>query len=1224
MTTSKTPDIIPAAYRTKSQPLEATVYELTLAALVAGWVNEHLADNPHLPFSRAAVEIRVADSDQKHDLCLYSRDTNLPVLTGEIKMPGTPLGRHPLNQALVQNALDKAFQTGVKYCFTWNVRQFVLFDSQRQNTPLAERSIEGPTAVVNVSDRKELEREGPLRQIRSFWEQFLEDFANLLDDKRRLRPPPIDQRFIAWLDGALEDPIAHSADALLTKTNLDPAFRKQMDRWVLSQGWEPSTHEDQRTQNFERASKLSCYILVTKLVFYQVLRRRFIQMSALSAEGIESPNQLKDVLDARFQEAVHYSKDYQTIFPRGETDLGHDIPFLTDQSPTDWTRVIERIDDFDFSTLDFEVIGQIYERLISTRERRRFGQFYTSPDVVDLINSFCIRQPDDLVLDPACGGGTFLVRAYQRKRALMNAEQETPETHERLLDRIFGIDLAAFPAQLSTINLAVRHISDQGNYPRVAKANFFDAQPGNPLYDIPLTGESTRSIALTQVDAVVGNPPYIRQEAIPQGDKARFTHLFRQEWPGRPPLSQRSDLYVHFFTHAARLLKPNGYLGFITSVGWLDTAYGSKLQEFLLDNFRIIAVMESMVEKWFEDARVTTAVTILQREEDTAKRDNNTVRFIQLRKPLTDIYAQLLGRPVATHPVQGQQDMDTVRNLIESIQSPVTTDYWQVRTRTQQSLWAQGTGLDRFDHEEDKKHAGEYPRDNAAWEIDKPPEYTNSKWGQYLRGPESWFELLQRAQKRMTPLTNLAGVRRGFTSGADSFYCVRDVTEHHLQETPDPDKFKQNWGITKEDTSRVRIVRDGQLREHLVEKKFLEPEVHSPMDAKRAIVRKKDTTRTVINAPYSRARIRDTHFERYVALAEQQGLHTTVTVAARGRNRPWYDLGLRPRQQRGPILWPMAQQYRHLAPLNPDLLPVNHNLFEIYPRDRDKTELLWAMLNSTITALAKHQYGRIAGIEGNLKTEVVDVNMMLLPDISNAPAAAAAKAVAACKKLARQDAQRYLHQEFDIEHRMELDDAILEILGIDTPQERHDLRHRIYEDMRQLQNNTKQRETVAQSHRRRGNRKSVPTAAHLADELWNQYHTTMKLLQFPQDFVERYNNGDIFHLPAGEVQVGNALMDMDNMLRAGSLRVGGPQGQVVDAGSVSRALFLEALANCHRTGQVRLPPDETCQQAVGDFNKYCVNIRTNWDQLANEYTSDPRRSRAITDALMRKTLQWTR
>ena len=142
-------------------------------------------------------------------------------------------------------------------------------------------------------------------------------------------------------------------------------------------------------------------------------------------------------------------------------------------------------------------------------------------------------------------------------------------------------------------------------------------------------------------------------------------------------------------------------------------------------------------------------------------------------------------------------------------------------------------------------------------------------------------------------------MRFGFKTGCDKFFCVRDVTQRHLDNTPDPHQFLNRWGISREDTRRVRIVRDGVNVEHLVESRFLEPEVHSLMEVKRAVVRPGDVGRKVVNASVPRARIRKTHFGEYVTYAEQQGWHTSSTIATRARNRPWYDLEVWPESQ-----WP--------------------------------------------------------------------------------------------------------------------------------------------------------------------------------------------------------------------------------------------------------------------------------------------------------------------------------
>ena len=60
-------------------------------------------------------------------------------------------------------------------------------------------------------------------------------------------------------------------------------------------------------------------------------------------------------------------------------------------------------------------------------------------------------------------------------------------------------------------------------------------------------------------------------------------------------------------------------------------------------------------------------------------------------------------------------------------------------------------------------------------------QYKGGKWGQYVRAPDVWFDILETAGDRLVPLHDLAEIRRGFTSGADKFYCVRDVTDEQLK-----------------------------------------------------------------------------------------------------------------------------------------------------------------------------------------------------------------------------------------------------------------------------------------------------------------------------------------------------------------------------------------------------------------------------------------------------------
>ena len=303
---------------------------------------------------------------------------------------------------------------------------------------------------------------------------------------------------------------------------------------------------------------------------------------------------------------------------------------------------------------------------------------------------------------------------------------------------------------------------------------------------------------------------------------------------------------------------------------------------------------------------------------------------------------------------------------------------------------------------------------------------------------------------------------------------------------------------------------------------------------------------------------------------------------------------------------------------------MNCNLYEIRPFDYPQSDLLWAMLNSTVTVLSKHQFGRTAGIEGNLKTEVVDVNIMLVPDVRNALPEAAARAIAACEQMSQRNARRYLYEEFTLNDRRELDDATLEILGIEDADERTVLRERIYRDVTELQQAIREREIIAQQDRHNVGQRATSSPQAIADELWFDHESGLNLLQFPEDFVAQPDEGDAFDLPPGEGEGGQALIDIGSLLRVGTIRVGGRNGEVIDAGSAFRSRYLEALSLCHQAGQVRLPSEDVCAEAVSRFSQYRQELRDRCLQLVQQRTADQRRQRAIVEALLRRALQWRR
>ncbi|MDN5936879.1 MAG: N-6 DNA methylase, partial [Nitrosospira sp.] len=577
----------------------------------------------------------------------------------------------------------------------------------------------------------------------------------------------------------------------------------------------------------------------TKLVFYEALLKRFGgEMEKITiASHVTTGEDLRTHFEGYFAEAKKATGDYETVFGEDHTRIGNRIPFYADTAVPHWRELVEQIHLFDFSQLDYEVIGAIFERLISPAERHKYGQYYTRVEVVDLILSFCIQTGEETILDPACGGGTFLVRAYARKK-----ECAPEQKHQGLLADLYGADIEGFATQLTTINLATRELINAENYPRIAHIDFFGVLSGKSFLSLPSQvktkglGESQHhDVSIPPLDAVVGNPPYVRQEDIPKtrarsktgpeaGTKEYYRSLVKRESGAN--LGGRSDLHCYFWPHAWTFLKDEGYLCFLTSSQWLDVEYGFRLQAWILENFELIAVFESVDEPWFVGARVATTVTILRKQPDSEKRMNNTVRFVQLRRSIAEMLSH--DGTTAGAVVAANRFRDEILGLTEN----TINRRYRARLVKQSVLWNDGVALGALMSKSGGGGAGdEEPIASAT-------AYYGGKWGVHLRAPDLWFQLLDEFGDKLVPLGQLAEVRFGVKSGNDVFFFPKDRSEDCLKELADPHEFERIYKVPRKDVAsgNVKLVACGTKRENgrtdlkPVESKYLEPEVHSLME----------------------------------------------------------------------------------------------------------------------------------------------------------------------------------------------------------------------------------------------------------------------------------------------------------------------------------------------------------------------------------------------------------
>jgi len=103
-------------------------------------------------------------------------------------------------------------------------------------------------------------------------------------------------------------------------------------------------------------------------------------------------------------------------------------------------------------------------------------------------------------------------------------------------------------------------------------------------------------------DAVIGNPPYVRQEGL--GAAKAYYHSHYKTF--RPT----ADLYVNFIERGLGLLKKTGLFGMIVSNKWLRAAYGQPLRQFLADDVSVFQIVDLAGLPVFANATVRTIVLI--------------------------------------------------------------------------------------------------------------------------------------------------------------------------------------------------------------------------------------------------------------------------------------------------------------------------------------------------------------------------------------------------------------------------------------------------------------------------------------------------------------------------------------------------------------------------------------------------------------------------------------
>lgn len=228
------------------------------------------------------------------------------------------------------------------------------------------------------------------------------------------------------------------------------------------------------------------------------------------------------------------------------------------------------------------------------------------------------------ICDPACGSGAFLNQALdfliQEHRYIDELQAKLfgdafvlSDVEKSILENnLYGVDLNEESVEIAKLSLWLRtaqpnrKLNDLNN----------NIKCGNSLIDdITIAGEKAFNWQMEfpkifekgGFDVIIGNPPYVPTEYIDEKDKIFLEKNYNSAFG-------RINLYPIFYEKGISLIQNNGLLGYITPYTILKNQYYKEARKYILNNSKIIELIDFKGTAVFEDAAVDSIIFIIQKE----------------------------------------------------------------------------------------------------------------------------------------------------------------------------------------------------------------------------------------------------------------------------------------------------------------------------------------------------------------------------------------------------------------------------------------------------------------------------------------------------------------------------------------------------------------------------------------------------------------------------------
>lgn len=211
------------------------------------------------------------------------------------------------------------------------------------------------------------------------------------------------------------------------------------------------------------------------------------------------------------------------------------------QDPSKLLKVIDMIDAEQWSLLDADVKGDVYEGLLEKNAedtKSGAGQYFTPRALIRAMVECVQPEPQKTVMDPSCGTGGFFLAAYDFIVDTWKLNREDKEFLKN--STFFGNEIVAGTRRLCLMNMFLHNIGELDGEPFISPADALIAEDGN------------------RYDYVLANPPFGKKSSITitneEGEQEKQSLNYNRQdfW------ATTSNKQLNFLQHIVSLLAING------------------------------------------------------------------------------------------------------------------------------------------------------------------------------------------------------------------------------------------------------------------------------------------------------------------------------------------------------------------------------------------------------------------------------------------------------------------------------------------------------------------------------------------------------------------------------------------------------------------------------------------------------------------------------------------